>query len=76
MRIDHNLTSTQRIFGRYSDRFSNDVPASLFPKEIGIAAGVINQKNYMRNAVVDYTNTLSPTTILGARLGFARALYL
>lgn len=76
MRIDHNLTSTQRIFGRYSDRFSNDVLASLFPKEIGIAEGVINQKNYMRNAVVDYTNTLSPTTILSARLGFARALYL
>jgi hypothetical protein len=76
VRIDHNLTSTQRIFGRYSDRFSNDVPASLFPKDIGVAEGVINQKNYMRNAVIDYTNTLSPTTILSARLGFARALYL
>ncbi len=76
IRIDHNLTSTQRIFGRYSDRFSNDAPASLFPKDIGIAEGVINQKNYMRNAVIDYTNTLSPTTILSARLGFARALYL
>jgi hypothetical protein len=76
IRIDHNLTSTQRIFGRYSDRFSNDLPASLFPKDIGIAEGVINQKNYMRNAVLDYTNTLSPTTIVSARLGFARALYL
>ncbi len=76
VRIDHNLTSTQRIFGRYSNRFSNDVPASLFPADIRIAEGVINQKNYMRNAVVDYTNTLSPSTILSARLGFARALYL
>jgi len=76
VRIDHNLTSTQRIFGRYSDRFSNDLPASLFPKDTGIAEGVINQKNYMRNAVLDYTNTISPTTIVSARLGFARALYL
>lgn len=76
IRIDHNITTRQRIFGRYSDRFSDDVPASLFPKEIGIAEGVIEQKNYMRNAVADYTYTLSPSTVLSARVGFSRALYL
>jgi hypothetical protein len=76
IRIDHNFTDSQRFFARYSDRFSNDVPANLFPKDIGIAEGVVNQKNYMRNAVADYTYSLSPTTIFSARLGFARALYL
>src|SRR5689334_20092062 len=74
--MDHNITPRQRIFGRYSDRFSDDLPASLFPKDIGIAEGVIEQKNYMRNAVADYTNTLSPSTVVSARLGFSRALYL
>jgi len=76
VRIDHNITERQRIFGRYSDRFSDDLPASLFPKEIGIAEGVIEQKNFMRNAVVDYTMTASPTTIFSGRVAFSRALYL
>ena len=44
-------------------------------ERIGIAEGVINQKNYMRNAVVDYTYTINPTTIFSGRLGFSRALY-
>ncbi len=30
----------------------------------------------MRNAVADYTYSINPTTILSARLGFSRALYL
>lgn len=76
IRIDHNLTERQRMFARYSDRFNDDLPASLFPKDIGIAEGVINQKNYMRNAVADYTYTVNPTTIISGRLGFSRALYL
>jgi hypothetical protein len=75
IRVDHNLTDRQRVFGRYSDRFSNDVPANLFPRDVTIAEGVINQKNYMRNAVADYTYTLNPTTIVSGRLGFSRALY-
>jgi hypothetical protein len=75
IRVDHNITEKQRIFGRYSDRFNNDLPASLFPHDAAIAEGVINQKNYMRNAVADYTYTLNPTTILSGRLGFSRALY-
>jgi hypothetical protein len=76
VRIDHNFSDSRRFFARYSDRFSNDLPATLFPQEIAIAQGAINQKNYMRNAVTDYTHTVSPTTIVSARLGFSRALYL
>ncbi len=76
VKIDHNFTDTKRFFARYSDRFSNDVPATLFPSGQAVARGAINQQNYMRNAVADYTQTVSPTTIVSARLGFARALYL
>ena len=33
VRIDHNLTDRQRIFGRYSQRSSNENPAEMFPEE-------------------------------------------
>ncbi len=75
VRVDHNLSSRQRFFARYSHRHVLDVPAILVPRDIAIAEGRVNPENRMRNAVADYTNTLSPTTILTARLGFARSGY-
>jgi hypothetical protein len=74
-RVDHNLTDAQKIFARYSDRYDEDVPAMLFPKDITAAEGRIIQKDFMRNFVGNYSNTLSPTTVLTARAGFARSLY-
>ena len=74
-RIDHNLTDSQKVFIRYSDRYDDDVPAVLFPTAITVAEGRIIQKDYMRNFVGSYTNTLSPTTVLNVRAGFARSLY-
>ncbi len=50
-------------------------PRLYFPPDLTIAEGRIIQENRVRGAVADYTNTLSPTTILSARLGFARTLY-
>lgn len=75
-RVDHNISSSQRFFARYSHRLVKDVPATLFPKDLAIAEGRINEENRARNAVADYTHTLSPTTILSVRLGFARTGYL
>lgn len=75
VRIDHNITNSQKIFGRYSHRLVQDVPAQFFSDDLTIAEGRIVQENRVRGAVLDYTNTLSPTTILSARLGFARTLY-
>ncbi|MBI4876889.1 MAG: TonB-dependent receptor [Acidobacteria bacterium] len=75
LRIDHNLTSTQKFFARYSHRLVQDVPATYFPPELTVAEGRIIQENRVRGAVADYTNTLSPSTIFSARLGFARTLY-
>jgi hypothetical protein len=75
-RVDHNISDTQKFFVRYSDRYNEDVPATLFPQDIAIAEGRINQQNYMRNFVGNYTKTISPTSILNVRGGFARTLYI
>jgi hypothetical protein len=75
-RIDHNIGDKQKFFARYSNRTSLSAPAPLFPSELLVAEGNITEENFMRNAVADYTNTLSPSTIFDVRLGFSRALYL
>ena len=77
VRVDHNITDRQKFFARYSHRLTQDVPATLFPEEIAVAEGRINQYNRVRSAVADYTNTLSPTSILSGRPGLrAHALHL
>ena len=76
VRIDNNLTDKQRLFGRISYRKSFSGPPRLFPGELGIAEGRVNNNDFGRNAVVDYTNTLNATTIVNARLSFARNRFL
>ena len=75
LRVDHNITSTQKFFARYSNRTNQSVPAALWPTADVIAEGLITQQDFMKNAVAAYTNTLSPTTVLDARLGFSRTLF-
>jgi hypothetical protein len=76
VKVDHNLTDRQRIFGRFSYRRYFNGPPQYFPGELGIAEGRVNNNDYGRNAVVDYTNTLSPTMLLNVRLSFARNRFL
>jgi hypothetical protein len=75
VRIDHNLTSDRRFFTRYSHRKVQPAPPEYFPKELAIASGRVIEQDRVRGFVADYTDTLSPTMILNARLGFARTLY-
>ena len=75
IKIDHNITETQKFFARFSDHSNNDLPANLFPSATKIAGGVINQVDYMRDVVADYTLTASPTTIVDTRLAFSRTNY-
>ena len=75
VRVDHNLTNQQKFFARYSKRNTENVPAIFFPKDLTIAEGRVIESDDVHGAVADYTNTLSPTMILNARLGFARTLY-
>lgn len=75
-RVDANLTETQRVFARFSYRRGFTGPPQLFPGDLGIAEGRVNNNDYGRNAVAEYTNTLSPSSILSLRLSFARNRFL
>jgi len=74
-RVDQVISASQRFFARYSTRLNEDVATTFFPDAIKIAEGRINQEDHVHGAVADYTNTLSPSMILNARLGFARTLF-
>ena len=76
LRLDNNLTDKQRLFGRFSYRRYFNGPPQLFPGDTGIAEGRINNNDFGRNAVVDYTNTLSPSSLVNVRLSFARNRFL
>lgn len=58
-RVDYNVSSNRKVFARYSHRLVKDYPAVLFPRDLAIAEGRINEENRARNAVVDYTHTVS-----------------
>jgi hypothetical protein len=74
-KLDHNITETQTIFGRYSYRYNESAPPAYFPQEIRVAEGRIVQQNDSHNAVVNYTNTLNPTSILNINTGFSRTFF-
>ncbi|MBM3812764.1 MAG: TonB-dependent receptor [Acidimicrobiia bacterium] len=74
-RIDHNLTGTQKLMGRYSKRNLEDVPAILFPGDITIAEGRIINEDRNHHAVAEHNYALSPSSVLTSRLGFSRTLF-
>ena len=75
-RVDHQFSNSQKFFARYSYRRTHSAPATLFPAEIAIAEGRVNEQNLAHNFVADYSRTISNSTVLGARLGFARTLFI
>ncbi|MBI5084977.1 MAG: TonB-dependent receptor [Acidobacteria bacterium] len=74
-KFDHNFTSNQRIFVRYSYRNQDSLPAVLWPAELKAAETTNNERNRMHNGVIDYTATPNATTVLSVRGGLARSLY-
>jgi hypothetical protein len=74
-RVDQVISPTQRIFGRYSTRLNVNAAPAYFPKELQIAEGRIVEEDHVHGGVIDYTHTLSATTILNARAGVSRTLY-
>lgn len=76
VRVDRHLSDKQKVFARYSYRKTFDAPATFFPEEIRVAEGRVNQQNLAHNAVVDYSRTTSSSTLLSARVGFARTLFI
>jgi hypothetical protein len=75
-RVDHLFSEKARSFLRYSYRKTFSSPATFFPEDIAIAEGRVNEQNLAHNVVMDYTRTMSNTTLLNARLGFARTLFI
>jgi hypothetical protein len=75
IRVDHHLGDKQKLFARYSYRKTWSSPASFFPEDIAIAEGRVIEENNAHNVVIDYSRTLSSTTLFSARLGFARTLF-
>jgi hypothetical protein len=75
VRVDHVLTSKQKIFGRYSNRYYSSAPNALFPKADAVAEGLINGEDYARGFTFGHTLTLNEKTLLDTRLGFSRTLY-
>ena len=75
VRVDHNFSPSRRVFGRYSNRTNKDAPAAFFPQDLAIAEGRVITENHMHNAVADYSQTLTPTTVFNVRAGFARTLF-
>lgn len=74
-RIDHNFNDQQRIFGRLSWRDNIDAPPAFFPSDLTIAEGRVIQGVSQPSASIDYTNTLTPTTVWTARFGVSRSLF-
>ncbi len=75
IRMDHNFSETRRVFGRYSSRDNSDAPSTFFPQDLAIAEGRVITENHMHNAVFDYTENFTATTIFSVRMGFARSLF-
>jgi hypothetical protein len=75
VRVDHNISDTQKIFARYSNRFYSSAPNPLFPKAQAVAEGLINGEDFAKGFTVGYTDSLDQRDILDVRLGFARTLY-
>jgi hypothetical protein len=74
-RVDRNFTANGRGFTRYSHRLVESIPLQAFPDDLTIAEGRVIEENHVHNFVTEYNHTFSQSTLLTARLGFARTLF-
>lgn len=74
-RVDHNLTDNQRIFARVSWRENLDSPPVYFPSELTVAEGRVEQGVRQPSGSIDYTNTVTPTSVLNVRFGLSRSIF-
>ena len=75
VRIDRNFGAAGRGFARYSHRFVETAPLQAFPDDLAIAEGRVIEENRTHNFVAEYNHTLGRSTLLTARIGFARTLF-
>jgi hypothetical protein len=70
IRFDYYLTQNQRLAGRFTDDRLAWQIANFFNNMADVDGRMINVPR--RNAFVSYTNSVSPSMILDARIGFNR----
>jgi hypothetical protein len=75
LRLDRNFGASGRGFVRYSHRYVESVPLQAFPDDLTIAEGRVIEENRVHNFVTEYNQTIGRSTLLTARLGFARTLF-
>jgi hypothetical protein len=75
VRVDRNLRADARGFVRYSYRLVESIPLQAFPDDLTIAEGRVIEENHVHNVVMEYNQTFNRSTLLTARLGFARTLF-
>ncbi|MFN7934876.1 MAG: TonB-dependent receptor [Bryobacteraceae bacterium] len=70
IRLDHNFSQRNRLFGRYS-KLNNDHYEPNYWNSVASPAG-FNQFIKSHTMVLDHVYTLRPTLVLNTRYGFAR----
>ena len=64
IKVDYNLTGNDRIFGRYSQGYQHDPRVNSF----GLLGSTANVA-HLKNGVVDWSHTFSPSLLNDARFG-------
>ena len=73
-KFDHNFNENQRIFFRYSIFQNENSQPELWAGPGCPDGGCYSNYERMQNVALDYSYTLSPTTLLSLRYGFARSI--
>lgn len=75
IRIDHAISESQHLFWRYTYWADTDLAGDPFHNQT-YAGGIGTPENYNTlQTVLDYTNTLSPHTVMDVRADFLRFRY-
>ncbi len=73
-KFDHQLNSKQRMFVRYTIFDVASSQPEWWPGPGCPDGGCFSNAERQQNAAFDYSNTLSPTSLLNLRMGFARSI--
>src|SRR4030095_11537626 len=72
MRIDHDITNKQHIFGRYNRNFRRELRGNIFENTGGTPATGNFLFRINNGGTLDHVYTIDPTKVLTLRLGFSR----
>jgi outer membrane receptor protein involved in Fe transport len=73
-KVDHNFNENQRIFFRYTIFHNENSQPEIWAGPGCPDGGCYSNYERQQNIALDYSWTLSPTTLLSLRYGFARSI--